>query len=169
MKKTIRTLALVLSLAVTFSACKKDKDEDKASNFTYNGKTYTTVYAQNEADANGSYSNFLLVSGDISSAAFTGKISGVNILFDNATVTEGTYTYKNDSDPTYNAKTNFFDASVFVDISFPDFDGGEMLDNITAGTVTVTKSGSGFIFVYELNFDGKVVSGRYSGAVKEIN
>jgi hypothetical protein len=43
-----------------------------------------------------------------------------------------------------------------------------MLDNITAGTVTVTKSGSGFTFVYELNFDGKKVTGRYSGAVKEL-
>jgi hypothetical protein len=164
MKKTIRTLALLFSLAVSFTACKKDKDE--ASNFTYNGKSYTTIYAQNEPD--GGYSNFLLLSGDISSSAFTGKLSGVNLLFDNTAVTEGTYTYKDDNADDYDAKKNFFDASVFVDMSFPDLDGGEMLDNITAGTVTITKSGSSFTIVYELNFDGKIVSGRYSGAVKEI-
>ena len=171
MKKTIRSLAFLLALTVTISSCSKNKDEDtnEAGNYVkYNGNSYVLNYAQNDSEGN-SYSNFLLITLNVKGGQTSGKASGVNIMFDNLETTPGTYTYKDDNDPTYDKSRNFFDAIAFFNMNFPDQSGGTTLEDITSGTVTVTKSGSTYTVAYELNFDGAVVTGKYTGAVQEIN
>jgi hypothetical protein len=171
MKKTFRSLGFLLALTVTFSACSKNKDESEtpAGNYVkYNGNSYVLHYAQNDSEGS-SYSNFLLISLDVKSGQTSGKASGVNIVFDNLTTTPGTYTYKDDSDPSYDKTKNFFDAIAFFNMDFPNQTGGTVLEDITSGTVTVTREGSNYTVAYELNFDGAVVTGKYTGAVQEIN
>lgn len=166
MKTTIRSLALLLSVAVFFSACKKDKDDVKGS-FTYDGQTYTTNYALNTT-FDGSYSDLTLLSVDYN-PNFAGKINGVGITFDNAKVTAGTYTYKEDGDPEFDATKHFFDAYAFIDFNYPNLNTGTWVEDITSGTVTVTVNGSSATFTYNLNFGNKKVTGSYSGTVKQVD
>lgn len=167
MKTTIRSLALLMSLFLLFSACKKDKDDVKGS-FTYDGQTYTTNYAINST-FDGSYSDMVLLSVDYN-PNFVGKANGVGITFDNTKVTPGTYSYKSDMDPDFDPAKHFFDGYAFINVNIPDEDSGTWVEDITSGTATVSVSGSNMTITYELYFAGnKKVTGSYSGAVKQID
>jgi hypothetical protein len=168
MKTTIRSLALFMSLALFFSACKKDKDDVKGS-FTYDGQTYTTNYAINTT-FDGSYSDLVLLSVDYN-PNFTGKAHGVGITFDNQKVTAGTYTYKPDNDPEFDATKHFFDGYAFMNVNFPNLDTGTWREDIVSGTATVSVSGSTMTVTYELVFgdDKKKVTGSFSGTVKQVD
>ena len=167
MKLNLSFLAFILPLAIVFTSCKKDKD-GPGNYFTYEGKTYETNYAQSTDD--GGYANTVFTSMDISSSGTSGKLSAVNILFGKPEFTTGTFTYKEDSDPVFDDTKNFFDAVAVIDVAYsggsPDMQSGTFLESITAGTVTISKDGSNFNVSYELNFNGKIVSGKYSGAIK---
>lgn len=172
MKTTIRSLALLIGLAIGFSTCKKNKDEIKDS-FTYNGQTYTTNNAVNIGFTNQSgqvvYSELLLLSADYTTANFSGKVNGISLMFDHQQVTAGTYTFKDDSDPDYDPSKHFFDAYMIIEASFPDQDQGTWIEDITSGTATISVSGSNITVTYELNFAsaGKI-TGSYSGPVKQV-
>lgn len=166
MKTTIRSLALFMSLALFFTACKKDKDDVKGS-FTYNGQTYTTNYAINTT-FDGSYSDLVLLSVDYN-PNFQGKAHGVGITFDNTKVTAGTYTYKSDSDPDFDPAKHFFDGYAFMNVNFPDLDTGTWKEDITSGTATVSVNGSTVTITYELYYGNEKVTGSYSGTVKQVD
>ncbi|MDF2191433.1 hypothetical protein [Paraflavitalea sp. CAU 1676] len=170
MKKTIRSLMLVLGTAVLFTFCKKEGNSFKNS-FTVNGNSYSTNYAINTGyeNSNGvvTYSDFFISSIDFTSPNFNGRVNGVGLTFDNAEPTPGTYTFKDDSDPSYNPATNFFDAYALVDVDWQT-GGGTEYGNITSGTATVTVSGSRVTINYDLNFNGTRLTGSYSGAVKMV-
>jgi len=171
MKRTIRSLAFLLSAVVLFSACKKNKDDDAKGSFTVNGQTYITNYAINtgykNADGQITYSDFFIVSNDYSTGNFTGKINGVGITFDNTKPTSGTYTFKDDSDPNYDPAKNFFDAYAAIDVDFNTM-GGTIIGDITGGTATVTVSGDRVTITYNLDFNGQKVTGSYSGTWKSL-
>ena len=167
MKTTIRSLVLLFSLAVFFSACKKDKDDTKGS-FTYDGKTYETNYALNTTYED-SYSDLFLVSADYSSDGFSGKINGAGLTFDNKKVSAGTYTFKDDNDPDFDASKHFFDAYAILGVNYPDAGStGEIIGDITGGTATITVNGSNFTINYELDFNGKKLTGSFSGPAKQL-
>lgn len=169
MKTTIRSLALLLGMAVFFSACKKDKDDvTNKGSFTYETKTYETNYAVNTTYED-SYSDLFLVSSDYTTGGFSGKINGVGFTFDNKKVTAGTYTFKSDSDPGFDPTKHFFDAYAALGVNYPDGSTGEIIGDITGGTATVTVSGSNLTISYELDFNGKKLTGTHTGTVKQIN
>lgn len=166
MKRTIRTLALVLSLAVSFTACKKDKDE--ATNyFTHAGGKHETNYAVSFASQ--SYSEFVFANVDPSTDPTTGTASAASIMFDFAEITPGTYTFKDDSDADYDKTKNFFDAYAFVNMDLASEEAEFYSEDITAGTATITKDGSSYKVVYDLDFNGVKIAGQYSGAIKIVN
>jgi polyisoprenoid-binding protein YceI len=171
MKTTIRSLALFLGMAVFFSACKKDKDNGPKGSFTHDGKTTTTNNATHIGFKNRSgqvsYSDIFLSSVAYTST-YSGKMSAVEILFDNDRITAGTYTFKRDSDPNYDPTKNFFDANTYIDVTFPATTGGTKLEDITGGTATVTVNGSNFTIDFNLDFNGKKVTGSYTGPYTSI-
>ena len=166
MKLNLSLLAFILPLTLVFTSCKKDKD-GPSNYFTYEGKTYETNHAQSTDE--GGYASTVFTSMDITSTGASGKLNAVNILFGKPELIAGTFTYKEEDDPQFDGTKNFFDAVVLVDVAFsngsPDMN-GNILETITAGSVTISKDGSSFNVSYELNFDGKIVSGKYSGAIK---
>jgi uncharacterized protein YxeA len=170
MKTTLLSLALLVGVAVTFTNCKKDKD-DQTNYFTHDGKTYQTNYAQNTNDAG--YSNFAVASADYSSSTYSGKINVVAVDFKNEAVTAGTYTFKDESAADFDASKNFSDANAVIDLIFkdgqPDTSEATLFENITAGMATITKEGSNVTITYDLDFNGKKITGKYSGSVKQIN
>jgi hypothetical protein len=170
MKTTILSLAFVLGLAVSFSACKKDKDQP-ASYFMYEGKTHEISYAQNTND--GGYSDFVAASADFSNPTYSGKVNIVVVGFNNEAVTAGTYTFKDDGAADYDPGKNFSYANAAIGLIFtdgqPDTSEATLFNEITAGTVTITKDGSNYTITYDLDFNGKKITGKYSGSVKQIN
>jgi hypothetical protein len=173
MKTTIRSLALVLGMAVFFSACKKDKDDDAKGSFTANGQTRTTNYAINtgyKSSTTGeiSYSDLFLATVDFTTTNYSGNVSGVGITFDNAAITPGTYTYKSDNELDFDPAKNFFDAYVAIDVPFPSNNGGAIIDDISTGTATITVDGDKFTINYDLDFHGNKVTGSYTGTAKQI-
>lgn len=167
MKLNLSFLLLLLPLTVVFTSCKKDKDNPK-SYFTYEGKTYEIKTAQHVAD--GDFSSTMFTSIDATSAGQSGKVSMISFLFAKPELAAGTYTYKDDSDPAFDDTKNFFAASAFIDIAYQngsmDETSGTTLEQLTSGSITVAKDGSSFNISYELNFNGKAVSGKYSGAIQ---
>lgn len=170
MKTPFLSLAFVLGLAATFSACKKDKDEP-ARHFTYDGKNYETSYAQNTTGSGNS--TFIVASADISNRTYSGKVHAVAVAFNNTAVTAGTYTFKDDVAADYDASKNFFNANAAINLIFKegvrDYSEATLFQTITAGTVIITKDGSNFTITYDLDFNGKKITGKYSGTVKQIN
>lgn len=164
MKFNLSFLVLLMPLAVTFTSCKKDKDEP-SNYFTYEGKTYQTTIAQNASE------------GDITSTTFasatpgqtSGKVSMINIMFWTTSLQPGTYSYKDFTDETFDAAKHFAGAFALIDVEYSNQGSGTTLESITAGTVTIAKDGTNYNVTYELNFDGKSVSGKYSGAIQQVN
>lgn len=172
MKTTIRSLALLLGVALFFSACSKNKDDESKGSFTYNGKTYTTNTAiyTSYLNSNGqfSYAELAIASTDFTSSTFNGKVSAVGILFDHPTPTNGTYTYHYDGADDYDKNKHFFDAYAAADIQYPDINSGSFTDHITGGSVTVSVSGERVTVNYDLDFNGVKVTGSYTGTVKSV-
>ena len=170
MKKAIRSLTLLLSAVVLFSACTKNKDDAKGS-FTVDGQTYITNYAVNtgykNVDGQVTYSDFFIVSNDFSTGNYSGKINGVGITFDNTKPTAGSYSFKDDSDPNYDPAKNFFDAYAVINADFNTMS-GTIIGDITGGTANVSVSGDRVTINYNLDFNGQKVTGSYSGPWKSV-
>lgn len=172
MKTTIRSLALLLSVAFLLSACVKTKDDETKGSFTHAGKTYTTNKAMytSHLNSNGqfSYGELSIASSDFTNSNFSGKVSAVGILFDQPAPTNGTFTYRYESDPNFQANQHFFDAYMAANIQYPDINSGTFTDYITSGTVTVTVSGERVTVNFDLDFDGEKVTGSYTGPIKTL-
>lgn len=168
MKFNLSFLALLLPLTVVFTSCKKDKEE-QTNYFTYEGKTYSIVQAMNASDEG--YSSTFFTSGNMQTTS--GKMSLINITFGTTGLQAGTYTFKSITDDAFDAAKNFGEANAAIDIVYEngtvDEQSGTQLDDLTAGSVTITKDGTNYKFNYELNFNGKIVSGKYSGAIQDMN
>jgi hypothetical protein len=169
MKTTVLSLALLVA-AATFTTCRKDND-DPTSYFKYDGKTYETTFAQIENE--GTYLDLSTSALDFANQKFSGKVSGINISFINAVISEGTYTYKQAGANDFDRNKNFFDATTGIDITVKDgnadFSSGIVLDDITAGTATITKNDNIYTVNYDLDFNGSKIAGRNSGSIKQEN
>ena len=172
MKRTFRALAVLTLLVASFSSCKKDSNS-AAGSFTYDSKAYNTNAGQYITTSGSNYSNLVLSSTSITTSAnFNGTISYVDFMFDNSAITEGTYTYKQDTDEGYDAKKNFFDgqAAINLVVANGSITGGTLLGDVSEGTVTITKSGSSYSITYSLTFaDGKTsITGKYNGSIETV-
>lgn len=160
MKQFLRPLTLLAVFAVFFSSCSK-KDKSSAGSFTYDSKSYSLNVANySEGDLE------LYTSSYGTSGNWSGSI--VSIDFSNSAITEGTYTYKSYDDDDFDDAKNFGSASLAVDYKIQDFAyvSGSSYSDITAGSATVTKSGSGYKVEFSLTFgDGKTATGSYTGNV----
>jgi hypothetical protein len=163
MKINLSFFALLLPVIVVFSSCKKDKDDAPASYFTYDGKTYETKHA--DAEAEGEFATATFASVEMGSAT-SGKVSMVSFMFGQPELKAGTFTFKSSADDAFDATKNFFGAFAVIDFEAANQQSGTWLEEITAGTITIAKDGTNYNITYELNFDGKVVSGKYSGAIQ---
>lgn len=171
MKTTIRSMALLLSVAFLLSACVKTKDDEARGSFTRAGKTYTTNQAVyiSHFNSNGqfSFAELAIASADFTRTNFDGRLNGVGILFDHPTPVDGTYTFEYDGSANYDSHRHFFDAYVAADIKdYPNITSGYFSDYITSGRVTVNVSGERVTVSYDLDFDGDRVTGNYTGPIK---
>lgn len=169
MKTTFRALALMTIVLATFSSCKKDSKSSNDSSFTYDAKTYNTTSGQ-YFTTGGSSGMLILSSGAISLVGYTGTVSYVQFMFDQGAIPEGTFTFKDGGDNTFDAAKNFSDASAGIDFAVSNGTptGGTQLNGALEGTVTITKSGSNYSITYTLTFDGgkTAVTGKFNGAIQ---
>lgn len=172
MKTTIRSMALLLSVAFLLSACVKTKDDEAKGSFTLSGRTYVTnqAFYTSHLNSNGqfSYAELAIASNDFTRSNYNGKLSAIGILFDQPTPTDGTYTFEYNSSPNYDGNRHFFDAYYAADVQYPNITTGQFSDYITSGTITVNISGERVSVSYDLDFDGERVTGSYSGPFKTL-
>lgn len=167
MKRSLRAFAVMTLLLAAFSSCKKDNKNGSSNSFTYDSKTYETPSGQ--YITYGSMSQLVLASTEISSTqGYSGTISYVYFSFQNKGIAEGTYTFNNDDD--FDAGKNFSQAQAGLNLVIKDGEttGGTGLNNISAGTVTITKDGSNYSITYSITFsDGTgTFTGKYNGTIK---
>ncbi len=188
MKKLLPAMLMSLLFVV---ACKKDDDKkDEGSNATskmsYNSIDYLTpngfleIY---QTDSGGNYIDRDVTFTDFtkseinSEGSFNNKSYAYLDLNNNLGTTElevGTYTFNEERAP-----MTFVDAGFLGNVSYVEGnenvtvnEGGFTVDDfeedLTGGSVTVTKSGSDFVIAYSVNFGEKVISGLYSGSLELI-
>jgi len=183
MKMTNWTLLVLSTLAFGFSSCKKDKDEPKSNtgSFTYDGKSYSTEVAYYESYPESSDPLVHLI---IASKLPAYGVNAVVFTFVQREVpTSGTFTYHYFDAPGFDASKHFDDASVGFNLSVQNaafetaFEGTENPDEpqeykIDGSSITISKNGDNYTFVYELKFtkDGKttVINGQYTGTIFKI-
>ena len=75
-----------------------------------------------------------------------------------------------DSDPAYDKTKNFYDTTVAVDLPYANGTpgAGTLLEDITSGTVTITKNGTAYNIVYTMDYGGQTVTGKYVGVVPNL-
>jgi hypothetical protein len=154
----MKKLALfVLAVSLFATACSK-KDDDKATpaggSFTLNAKAYNTDYAY-WTNANGLIITNIGVAPDYIE-------NFVQIFVD--TLSTANYTFLARTNQAYDAKKNFSSAVVRYNATNTAGAGTE-ITGVTAGTLSVTKSGDTFTINYSITVSGSVVTGTYYGKV----
>jgi hypothetical protein len=145
--KTTFTAAAILGLLLSFTACKKGKNDPSGSGagYKYNSKTYIIDVA-NEKHINGDI--FLeFTSGNTGNYL---QVSFANVI----QLPQGTTTYHADRFNGYNPASNFWVSGI-----------GLAGDNIaaTGGTVTITKSGGSYQIDFNISTANGAVTGSYTG------
>lgn len=184
MKMTKWTFWVLAALSIGFSSCKKENDEPQSNgHFTYDGKDYPTEVAYYDNSYTGS-SDQGMVNLMITTRLYAEGVNAVTFIFDQKEVpTSGTFTYHYFDTPDFDASKHFDYASVGLNFSVQkvafetSFEGVEYPDEATeykidGSTITISKSGENYTFVYEIKFakDGKttVIKGQYTGKLIKI-
>jgi hypothetical protein len=162
--KTLKLLMLLLAIAMLFSTCKKDDDNDEIIEtgiLTIGADEYNLNHGEllgiSEIVAGQLYDGYVyLLSSDYtygsSTITGTGQVVELDIFFNSANeIVPGTYTFA--ANEPYTAGT--FIANFYTDFNMATF-GVSALYVPATGTLTVSKSGS----VYELNLD--VLANKYA-------
>lgn len=174
MKRTFRALAILTLFAASFSSCKKDDKPAStadAGSLTVDSKTYATNIGAFVKYNNSDYGQLVITTdSNVFKSPYTGKVSLVDIGLDLGSITEGTFTYKSSDDEAFDAKKNFYFASVGADVTVTNSSpsGGTMLEDVTDGTLTVAKSATGYTITYTLKFGDQTVTGKYVGSVTPV-
>jgi len=163
MKKTgFNVLLIGLVLMISFSACKKDEEEPKENELSYDGKTFGLSIG--DLDYWGDYYNSGYFNFDVylysNTSDFPGQDNYIYFELFSSSPTElvlGTYTFNATS---YAPKT----------FSYGEFevekDAFSAYGEITAGTVKVSKSGASYEFTINCDTDtGKKITGYYKGSL----
>ena len=168
MRLNLSYLSFLLVLTVFFISCKKDGNPERS--FSFEGKNYPIAYAVSSGYDGVRIATFSTV--EDMSPDF-GPVSYVSIRFKLASLQAGTYTFKPSASSDFDPSKNFWGASATLDIEFfysqVVANKGTMLTDITGGSVTVTRDGQNYTFKYELDFNGRPVTGVYVGTIKEIS
>lgn len=188
--KTMKNLIPAIVLGLLFVSCKKDDDKDgnsgSTNKMTYNSIDYNTpngfleIY---QTDSGDTYIDRDVTFTDLAKTNLSGEISFENKSFayldlnNNLETTElevGTYTFSEERAPMTLVDANFV-GNVSYEASNENTtvnEGGFMVDafaeDLTSGSVTVTKSGSDFVIAYSVNFGEKVISGLYTGSLELV-
>jgi hypothetical protein len=155
MKKLASVMLAVSLFAMLFTACSKDEKATPAGgSFSLDAKSYNSNYAYWNT-ANGLTITNIGVAPDYIE-------NYVRIVID--TLNSSTYTFLLRTNGAYDAKKNFAGAEVRYNATNVAGESAE-ITGVTAGTVTVAKSGTSFNINYSLTVAGKVVTGTYNGQV----
>ncbi|MDI3321067.1 hypothetical protein [Pinibacter soli] len=179
MKMTKWTFLGLTALFAGFSSCQKNISETQNENyFTYEGKNYPTgaAYYSNDFIGSGYVQVFLTTTLQADNGA-----NAVEFGFYKSEIpTSGTFTAHYFDTADFDSTKNFDEAMVGLNFSkqslsygtlFMGTEGPDATDfyKMDGSTVTVSKNGDNYTFVYELHFlkDGKtsVVKGQYTGKV----
>jgi hypothetical protein len=163
---------IAIASAFTLGSCKKNNSA-AANSFSYNSQTYETPYAlaDGESSASAQYTDVTFLSYNPGIATTSGKVSVGFIEFAMSPLVAGTYTYKSFDDPAFDATKNFAAADFGLGMNLqngaPDDTSGTQLNegDITAGTITVAKSGDVWTFTYNITYKSGTVTGQYNGKV----
>jgi hypothetical protein len=180
MKMTKWTLPALAILSFGFSSCQKNSRETQNANyFTYEGKNYptTSAYYVNDFIGGGYVQVFLTTALEVD--------NGTNVVefafYKSEIPTSGTFTAHYFDTMDFDSTKHFDEAMTGLNFSKQSigyqtlFMGTESpsstpeYSNMDGSTVTVSKSGDNYTFVYDLKFtkDGKTsdFKGQYTGKV----
>lgn len=171
--KAKRLLFAVVAIAATFTLGSCKKDNSPSSSFSYNSQNYETPYAfgSGESDGTAAYTNVSFFSFTPGAVTATSKVSTAFIEFGVYPLAAGTYTFKSFDDATFDPTKNFAGADFGIGMNVTDGSQDESTgtqlseDDVTAGTITVAKSGDVWTFTYNITYKTGVVNGKYSGKV----
>lgn len=188
MKKYVTAALLSLLFVV---ACKKDDDKDDGNSvtnkMTYNSNDFVTptgfleIY---ETDSGDNHIDRDVIFTNLTRQELTGEgmsFSGKNMVYldlgSNLNTTEievGTYVYSEDRGPMtivdaiFLANGSYDHNTEVLTVGEGGVNTDEFVDDITSGSVTVTKSGSDFVFDYDVNIGALNFKGLYSGSLEII-
>lgn len=152
--KSTSVLAIIVAVLFSFTACKKDKNDSAGgggAGYVYNGTTYKIASA-NEKHLGGDI--FLELTS-------TDPGNYLQISFANtAAIPEGTLTFHGDRNAGYNPQTNFWATAIGL--------GGNSI-NTKGGTITVTKTDSGYKIDLNIETANGNITGQYSGTPEVTN
>lgn len=180
MKLTKLTLLILPALFAVFSSCQKSNNDTQNSNsFTYEGKNYPleTAYYNNDFTGGGYVQVFLTTKMQLG--------NGTNVIefafYKSEIPTSGTFTAHYFDTADFDSTKHFDEAMVGLNFSMQSlsyetlFMGTESssssddFSNMDGSSVTVSKNGDNYTFVYELKFtkngQTSVVKGQYTGKV----
>jgi hypothetical protein len=166
---------IAVAASFTFGSCKKNNDAP-ANSFTYDSQSYQTPYAagSGEASAGAEYSDLMFFSLNPLQLASSSKVSIAMIEFANYPVAAGTYTFKDFSDASFDKTKNFSSANFGINMdikngTWDDTSGSQLNEgDLTAGTITVAKSGDVYTITYNLTYKSGAVSGQYNGKISGL-
>ncbi|MEW7279418.1 lipocalin family protein [Aquimarina sp. 2201CG1-2-11] len=174
--ENIRILWALLLAVTLVTSCKKDDDQtdqmdqtDEIGNsFTFEDTTYDITYAVVKDFDN--HIQLTLANVDFYGGNYTGELDFVGILF-NATevLPEGTFSFKNDTDPDYDSTLHFFDSEAGAGLQMANGEAdtsSNYYENIDSGTVTIEKSEDEYTIEFKLIFDKGTFDGSYTGKIE---
>lgn len=169
-------LFALIAIASTFTLGSCKKDNSPAKSFSYNSTNYETPYsfAYGEKSDNVEYTDLAFISFNPVQQTYTGKVSTGVIEFAINPLVPGTYTYKafdaEGFDKTKNFASSDFSLGMQYNSGVSDDATGTQLssDDLTAGTVTITKNGTSYSVSYNLTYKSGAVSGQYNGLISGL-
>jgi hypothetical protein len=158
-------LVLLIATALFLSSCDKDKDSKPNFTFTYDGDSYAISkgYIVHNWDEQGIFEKSIVFSskGYIETYLQSSDYVVLQLRTDNSdlTIPDGTYAFNENW-----VNDSFYWGSVAIGFNAMD-ETGELNEDPTAGTVTVSNGGKKFVFAVEFA-DGKEVSGTFEGTLE---
>jgi len=161
-------LILILSIILQFNSCSNDDNEESEitnkisfNNVEYEANLlYKTQYS--------GYYELILTDTNIPYTDYNGNMNFVGVLFQGDTINEGTYTFKLDTETDFDPNSNFFDTEAGIELNInngiPDTT-SNYYENISTGSMTITKNGEIYAIEFSLDFGGEIIEGNYSGEI----
>jgi len=162
---------IILLISIQFTSCSKDSEQ------TENNETTNIIKFNNEEyEANllykipyTNYFELILSDTTIPYTNYTGQMNFTGILFQGNTINEGTFTFRLDTDPTFDPNINFFDGEAGIEMNITNGTAdtsSNYYENINSGTITISKNGDIYDISFNIDFgQGRIVEGNYSGII----
>ena len=154
MKITILKTVMLLFVISVISSCSSDDDSNNnsvnANGFTFQDESHPTEAAF-----------YLEAAGNTTISLTTDNAEDSQIIFlfnetDYAEI-DGSYTYKDYEDPTFDPELNFGDITFYLN--------DQIYQNFTQGNLTISKSAGNITIQYSFSGPSGSVQGSYSGSI----